>query len=664
MPGLEGTSLGRYQLLGRLGRGGMSEVYLAYDERANRNVALKVVSSSQSDYLERFQREAEAIIRLHHDHILPAYDFGDQEPWHYLVMPNIEHGTLRDRLDKGALSLEDAGEMLDQIASALQTAHNNGIIHRDIKPSNILMRDDHYAYLADFGLAKAMEGGSELTQTGALLGTPEYMSPDLADGPATTSSDIYALGVVLYQMITGRVPFTGETPVAVYMKHVREQPLPPSFYNPDIPHSVDQVVLRALEKDPRRRYQSPQELAEAFEQARLQPSVHQTQEMPPYKTLQEDAPLLSTGDTPIPPTRRSGRQARQARQLRQNRTPSSHGGRKLVLPGNPAAAPTSVFSRRRRVTAPIVDTAAVDVQQPPLITQAASADPITPPLPARRRTESIHTTRPTRNRNSRLTFIIITVGLLLFVVLPLSLIYFVYRVNPLKATPTPVPTAVVTQAAPPTQQPSVTTVPQSTPNGGTTPQAQATTNAIITAATSGTPLLIDSLSSNANTNGSWEEDSHCVFTGNTYHIKAAQTNFLQQCAIKTPFVASTTTQVDVTLLKGHDANLLLRINGDQFYDFGITSLREFFFRRHDTSGNTYSYLLGPTSSNTVAPLGQKNTLLVVSSGSSFQLFINNIAVGKVTDNNYSNGQTALACGTVDTTTGEASFSNFKVYSAQ
>ncbi len=662
MPGLEGTSLGRYQLLGRLGRGGMSEVYLAYDERKDRNVALKVVSSSQSDYLERFQREAEAIISLHHDHILPAYDYGDQEPWHYLVMPNIEHGTLRDRLDRGALSLEDAGEMLNQIASALQTAHDNGIIHRDIKPSNVLMRDDHYAYLADFGLAKAMEGGSELTQTGALLGTPEYMSPDLADGPATTSSDIYALGVVLYQMITGRVPFTGETPVAVYMKHVREQPLPPSFYNPAIPHSVDQVVLRALEKDPRRRYQSPQELAEAFEQARLQPSVHQTQEMAPYKTLQEEAQHGGTGDTPIPATRR-GRQARQARQMRQNRTPSSQ-GRKLILPGNPAAAPTSVFPRRRRITAPIVDNATVEAQQLPVTARAASTDPLTPPLPVRRRTESIHTTRPTRNRSSRLTFIIVTIGLLFFVILPLSLIYSVYRANSQKAALTPVPTTVVTPTAPPTQQPTATTAQQSTPNGGTTPQAQATTNAIITAATSGTPLLIDSLSSNANTNGSWQEDSHCVFTGNTYHIRVTQANFLQQCAIKTPFVPSTTTQVDVTLLKGHDANLLLRINGDQFYDFGVTSLREFFFRRHDTSGSTYSYLLGPVSSTAVAPVGQKNTLLVISNGSSFQLFINNIAVGKVTDNNYSNGQTALACGTVDTTTGEASFANFRVYAAQ
>src|SRR2546428_4447782 len=224
MPGLTGTSHGRYIIQERLGRGGMSEVYLAYDERMHRNVAIKVVSSSYADYMDRFQREAEAIGRLDHAHILPAYDYGEQEPWHYMVMPYIEHGTLRDRLLEGPLSLEEVGILFEQIASALQFAHDHGIIHRDIKASNILLRDDHYAYLADFGLVKTLKGASELTQTGSLLGTPEYMAPELAEGPASTSSDIYALGVLLYQMVTGRVPFTAETPLAVYWKQIREQP--------------------------------------------------------------------------------------------------------------------------------------------------------------------------------------------------------------------------------------------------------------------------------------------------------------------------------------------------------------------------------------------------------------------------------------------------------
>ena len=189
MPGLTGTRLGRYIIQERLGRGGMSEVYLAYDERMHRNVAIKVVSSSYADYMERFQREAEAIGRLDHAHILPAYDYGEQEPWHFMVMPFIEHGTLRDRLLEGPLSLEEVGILFEQVASALQFAHDEGIIHRDIKPSNILLRDDHYAYLSDFGLAKSIEGGSTITQTGNLLGTPEYMAPELSEGPATTSSE-------------------------------------------------------------------------------------------------------------------------------------------------------------------------------------------------------------------------------------------------------------------------------------------------------------------------------------------------------------------------------------------------------------------------------------------------------------------------------------------
>ena len=194
MPGLEGTTLGRYRLQQRLGEGGMSEVYLAYDELMHRDIAIKVMSSSNVEYIERFQREAEAVGNLHHNHILPAFDYGQQNSWHYLVMPYIEHGSLSDLLDEGPLTLEHAGEMLSQIASALQCAHDHGILHRDIKPSNILLSDDHYAYLADFGLAKTMDGRDNVTHTGVLMGTPEYMAPELADGHASISTDLYALG--------------------------------------------------------------------------------------------------------------------------------------------------------------------------------------------------------------------------------------------------------------------------------------------------------------------------------------------------------------------------------------------------------------------------------------------------------------------------------------
>src|SRR5258707_640449 len=282
MPGLEGTSLGRYRLKQRLGRGGMAEVYLASDERMQREVAVKIVSSNQTEFAERFSREAQAMGNLHHDHLLPAYDVGEQESWHYLVMPYIARGTLGDYLKstQKPLDLAYAGELLEQMATGLQYAHQRGLIHRDIKPSNILLRDEHYVYLADFGLARALEGGGDLTQTGTLLGTPEYMAPELAEGPANKSGDIYALAIVLYQMITGRVPFRGDTAISIFLKQMHEIPLPPSFYNPQIPPAVDRVLLRALDKDPAKRYPTALALSQAYQQ-----SISDLEEMPAlYKT--------------------------------------------------------------------------------------------------------------------------------------------------------------------------------------------------------------------------------------------------------------------------------------------------------------------------------------------------------------------------------------------
>jgi serine/threonine protein kinase len=184
MAGLEGMAFGPYHLKQLLGRGGMADVYLAYDEAMDRDVAIKVMSENSIGSLERFRREAEAIDKLCHEHILSVFDY-DEEPWHYLVMHYAPGGTLSDLLQTAPLTPEDAGEILDQIASALQCAHDHGVIHRDIKPSNILLRDPHYVYLADFGVAKMLSSKGEITQTGTLMGTPEYMAPDLAEGPAT-----------------------------------------------------------------------------------------------------------------------------------------------------------------------------------------------------------------------------------------------------------------------------------------------------------------------------------------------------------------------------------------------------------------------------------------------------------------------------------------------
>ena len=268
MPVLEGTTLGHYHLMSLLGHGGMAEVYLAFDEYLHREVAIKVVHGSRTAELARFRREAEMLGSLNHEHILPVFEYGEQGPWHYLVMPYLSHGTLRERVEaSGPLSEVEAGLLLEQIAGALQYAHERGILHRDIKPSNILLRDDAYAYVADFGIARALGQESDLTQTGVVIGTPEYIAPELLEQPANTGSDIYALGVLLYYMLTGQVPFSGPSTLIILQQHVNSSPARPSQLNPAISLSIEGVVLTALEKDPQRRYRTPQAMAYAYRQA-------------------------------------------------------------------------------------------------------------------------------------------------------------------------------------------------------------------------------------------------------------------------------------------------------------------------------------------------------------------------------------------------------------
>jgi len=262
------TITNRYRLQKLLRRGGMSEVYLAYDVETQQEVAIKLVSSEDPDCFKRLQREVRMLATLAHPHILPTLDHGEYEGWYYLVMPYMQRGTLRERLEEGQLTLEEVGEMLAQVADALQVAHEYGIVHRDIKPSNILLaNDERFFYLADFGLAKRIEEGSDITQTGCLVGTPEYMAPEMTEKQESASSDIYALGILLYRMLAGQLPFRGGTPVALYWKHLHEQPIPPSYLNAIIPYPIERVILRALEKNPAHRYRTAGEMAAAYQRA-------------------------------------------------------------------------------------------------------------------------------------------------------------------------------------------------------------------------------------------------------------------------------------------------------------------------------------------------------------------------------------------------------------
>ena len=269
--GLASTRLGSFRILNPIGRGGMAMVYLAYQSDMDRLVALKVLFdhiAQDSVAVERFKREARVIASLEHPNIVPIYDFGQENEVLYLAMRYIRGGTVQDVMAKGRLPVPDISHLISDIAAALDYAHARGVIHRDIKPSNILVDMDGHAYLTDFGLAKIMDDTRELTHTSVTIGTPAYMSPEQALGlPITPQTDIYALGVMLYEMLTGEAPFSAETPMGVAMMHVQGTLRPPRELNPAIPPAIERVVMHAMAKEPAERYQSAGQMAAALAQA-------------------------------------------------------------------------------------------------------------------------------------------------------------------------------------------------------------------------------------------------------------------------------------------------------------------------------------------------------------------------------------------------------------
>src|SRR5438132_11640621 len=267
---MEPRRIASYILLEPLGHGGMAVVYRARQESLDRTVAVKVLSenlAASTEFMERFRREARTAANLRHPNVITVFDLcEDERGVPYLVLEYIEGPTLADLMDAG---LEDARvpNLLDQIAAGLDYAHARGVIHRDIKPGNVLMTDDGRAVLADFGLAWLLEG-AHLTLTGGVIGTPEYMSPEQAAGnPIDHRSDVYALGVVLYEMLVGDRPFVAETPIGVLLMHLQDQAPSVLVARPDLPAAVGDVLDKALVKDPNERFSSAGELAGAFRAA-------------------------------------------------------------------------------------------------------------------------------------------------------------------------------------------------------------------------------------------------------------------------------------------------------------------------------------------------------------------------------------------------------------
>jgi serine/threonine-protein kinase len=298
MADMTGRTFGKYRLTERLGRGGMAEVYRAYQPNLERDVAVKVMHgylAEDEGFVGRFKREARAVAALRHPHIVQVYDFDVEDDTYYMIMEYIGGETLKRRLERfraegKRMPLEEVAQTFRALCSALDYAHAQGRVHRDIKPANVMF-DGERLVLTDFGIASIV-GGTRYTASGAMIGTPAYMSPEQGQGePGDVRSDVYSLGVILYEMVTGQVPYDADTPLAIVLKHLNE-PLPlPRQVSADVPPAVERVILKALAKSPDDRYQSAGALADALEVA-VQRAKMLT-EMPP-------APLEPAAGTPVP----------------------------------------------------------------------------------------------------------------------------------------------------------------------------------------------------------------------------------------------------------------------------------------------------------------------------------------------------------------------------
>ena len=329
----EGIVLGeRYEIISRIGAGGMADVYKAQDHKLNRLVAVKVMKAEfreDTSFVAKFQKEAQAAAKLSHPNVVNVYDVGEDRGLYYIVMELIEGITLKKYIArKGKLSVKEATSIAIQVSLGLEAAHNVGIIHRDVKPQNIIISTDGKVKLSDFGIAKAINSN---TITANVMGSVHYSSPEqVRGGFSDAKSDIYSLGITMYEMVTGRVPFDGDTTVAIAIKHLQEEIVPPSIYTPDLPYSLEQIILKCTQKDPGRRYLNIGDMIDDLKQSLIDPQGNFVQIAPltvssaGATTKVTDAEMKqirsqSSGDTDRRPSRAEMAERRRARMEKQER---------------------------------------------------------------------------------------------------------------------------------------------------------------------------------------------------------------------------------------------------------------------------------------------------------------------------------------------------------
>jgi serine/threonine protein kinase len=624
--------LGRYELREIIGRGGMADVYKAFDPQMQRVVALKVFKREEEAMIKRFVREAELMSKLHHPHLVQIYDAGEAVVTGverlYIVMPLLPGGTLRERISRRPLGLDEVARCLQDIAGALDYIHSLGIVHRDIKASNVLLDDDGRCFLTDFGIARVSYETTQVTNSGEVLGTANYIAPELFEvhRKADARSDFYSLGVLLYEMVTGRLPFTADNQLALLAMHVNKPVPSPRQYVPDLSRAVEQVLYKALEKRPELRYHSASELARAFSSA----------------VAVESTGDDSDSDTLITPDYVA--------------MDSSHIGHAL----------TNTLLQEQRLEA-----AAAQIPQTPTrlhlqkLDQKQDETPVqqvlTPPEGMKFKA------KPETSRKVKLwvALALVTLLLLSFPITYLTLNNLAHAKQ--QATATPVNTV--------TGQTPVDLTATAYAQATSTAHAQASaTVAVLTTAISGTPVYSDGLTNAnaANTSAAgWDQSGQCSFASDGYHVTQAAgvTANFQGCRETNNTYQNFALSVNTILNSGHSGGIYFRVSTNLLGHY------DGYLFEFDGQGNYKISRQQGTAINTIqdwtasaflnSGYGRQNQFAMVIRGSTFLFYANQHFLSSVQNSYYGDANTVGFMVSTDAggSDAEVVFTNLKIYQA-